>query len=170
MKETDKFQIDIYKLSNSSHEYDFEFNNKFFAEFEESIIEEGQGKIKATLEKSESLIKLTININGSIKLICDRSLDEFNLEINSTRSIVFKYGEEEQEINDEIMMITRNTQRLNLAQYVYEFIGIEIPMKKLHPRYEDGSQEDEMVYSDVIKSDLEEKPLDPRWAALKKLK
>ena len=169
MKETDKFQIDIFKLKNAKHEYDFEFDSNFFASFEGSIIEKGHGSIRVLLDKTESFITLTITISGVVELICDRSLDPFDFSIESSRSILFKYGEEEKEIDDEIIMITRSTQRLNLAQYFYEFIGIEIPMKRLHPRYVDETEEDEMVYTDENTGN-KDRAADPRWAALKKLK
>lgn len=170
MKELDKFQIDIFKLKNSKHDYEFEFDSNFFAEFEGTTVEEGHGNVFATVDKTESLIKLTIKINGVVKLKCDRSLDDFDFPLVTNKSILFKYGEEEKEIDDEIIMITRSTQRINLAQYIYEFVGIEIPMKKLHPRYTNETDEDELVYTDEAENEEKENAADPRWAALEKLK
>ncbi|MEQ8927702.1 MAG: DUF177 domain-containing protein [Fulvivirga sp.] len=171
MNALDRFHIDIFKLSNSTHSYEFEFNDKFFAEIENSIVEQGSGEVVITLDKNESFIKMTINITGKIELTCDRSLDLFDFPINVDKEIIFKYGEEEIELDDNIVMITRDTQRLNLAQYIYEFIGLEIPMKKLHPRFNDESEEDEMVYTDEeTKNDDNSEATDPRWEALKKLK
>lgn len=171
MNELDRFHIDIYKLSNSRHEYDFTFDNNFFIEQEESLIEKGSGDIHIILDKNESFIKMAISINGQVELICDRSLDPFDFNIEIDRSIIFKYGEEEKELDDDVIMITRDTQRLNLAQYVYEFIGLEIPMKKLHPRFENDNTDDELVYSDMDqKRDDNDADTDPRWETLKKLK
>ncbi|QSE96987.1 YceD family protein [Fulvivirga lutea] len=171
MNALDRFHIDIFKLSNSTHTYEFEFNDKFFAEIENSIVEKGAGNIHITLEKNESFIKMTIKITGKIELTCDRSLDLFDFPLNVDKEIIFKYGEEEIELDDNIVMITRDTQRLNLAQYIYEFIGLEIPMKKLHPRFDNESEEDEMVYTDEVKDNEDDsETTDPRWEALKKLK
>ncbi len=171
MNELDRFHIDIYKLSNSSHEYDFEFGDAFFTEQEGSIIEKGSGDVHVELEKNESFIKMTIQINSKVELVCDRSLDPFDFDIDIVRNIIFKYGEEEIELDDEVVMITRDTQRLNLAQYIYEFIGLEIPMKRLHPRFNDDNNDDELVYSDEDRKVEEDETLsDPRWEALKKLK
>jgi uncharacterized protein len=61
-----------------------------------------------------------------------------------------KYGEEDREIDDEIEMISRNRQGINVGQYIYEFIATSIPMKKLHPRYsEEEAKEvgDKLIYT-----------------------
>ena len=44
-------------------------------------------------------------------------------------------------------------------------------MKKLHPRYDQGMMDDELVYSsDGEITKTEEKVIDPRWNKLKELK
>ena len=171
MHELDRFHIDIYKLSNSTHEYDFEFNDVFFDAIEESIVEKGSGKIDIVLTKNDSFIKLTMKINGQVELTCDRSLETFDFPLEVNSDIIFKYGDEEVELDDEVYMITRETQRINIAQIAYEFIGLQIPMKKLHPKYDNSSEEDELVYFDDEKENEENSSaFDPRWEALKKLK
>lgn len=173
MRVLDRFNIDIYKLSNAIHQYDFEFGDTLFGEFEDGFVDKGKGKVNVSLEKNESFIKLTMIIDGNIELQCDRSLDLFDFPINIEKSIIFKYGEEEQELDDEIIIINRNRQSLNLAEFIYEFIGLEVPMKKLHPRFEDETDNDELIYSsENDNKEVENKTtdIDPRWEILKKLK
>ena len=92
MNVLDRFHIDIFKLSNKAHNYEFEFNDKFFAEIENSIVENGHGNIAITLDKNESFIKMTIKITGDIELVCDRSLDVFDFPIDVNKEIIFKYN------------------------------------------------------------------------------
>lgn len=170
----DRYYIDIFKLSSATHEYDFEFSEEFLQAFEESDIDKGKGTIKVILEKNESFIKMTIKINGTLQLICDRSLDEFDYPLDIERKIIFKYGEEEQDVDDEIIIISRDRQRINLSQYIYEFIGLEVPMKRLHPRYaDDENNEDELIYTSDSEEDDDnngDDEIDPRWNQLKDLK
>lgn len=166
------FTIDIYKLADGLHNYQFKIGNSFFEAIEDSFVDKGDGTVDIELKKNDSFIKLDFNINMVVELICDRSLDLFDFEINASHQMIFKYGEEEQEIDDEVIVITRNRQRIDVSQYIYEFIGIEIPMKKLHPRYVETDGEDELVYSSKApeQETKEEKPVDPRWEKLKGLK
>lgn len=178
MSELEKFNIDIYKLPNATHNYQFEIGNSFFEAFENSIVEKGKGKVNLVLEKTDNFIKLDFQINATIELECDRSLDLFDYPIHSENTLLLKFGDSEEEINDEIMVIPHEKQRINLAQYIYEFIGLSIPMKKLHPRYEDESEEDELIYSSEDqapdapdnKDQDSDEDIDPRWQKLKKLK
>lgn len=171
MDQLKKFNIEIVRLSNKKHQYDFDFDNDFFAEFENSLISEGEGKVDLELDKSESMISATFAITGFIKLTCDRSLDLFDFPLNVNERVIFKYGDEEGELTDEIQIISRDAHRINVAQTVYELITMAIPMKKLHPRYDGEDMDEEFIFqTDVEEEEAPTEAVDPRWAALEKLK
>jgi uncharacterized protein len=180
VKELKNFNIEIYKLSNGTHEYEFPIDEKFFEFFNYGLMEGGKGTSKVKLKKSETFIETEIKIEATIDLVCDRSLEVFPFSLNETHKMMFKYGDREEEITDEITIIPRDTQRLNMAQYIYEFMTLGIPMKKLHPRFKDAEyQENEegiLIYSSgpaeesAEDKDIPEDDIDPRWKILKKLK
>ena len=169
MEALKKYKIDIADLSVGEREYHFDFGNDFFANFENSIVKNGNGEIKAVLNKTESFIELTLHVTGKLELICDRSLDSFDFPISISREIIIKFGEEPEDNEvDDIMFISWNTPTINISQILYEFISVEIPMKKLHPRYRNEEDDnDELVYSS---EDLKNKIIDPRWKKLNELK
>ena len=57
MQELDKFNIDIFRLSNSTHDYQFEIGNSFFEAQPGSLISEGKGEVKVVLDKSDNFIQ-----------------------------------------------------------------------------------------------------------------
>ena len=141
------------------------------------------GKLTAdvSLQKSESMIQMTFNVEGTIELTCDRSLDLFDQPISFENTMIYKFGEEEKELSEDVMIILNNTQTINIADLLFEFIGLQVPMKKLHPRFQEEEEEDDddqeegvMVYSSTVDDskteEQQEEDVDPRWAALKKLK
>ncbi len=173
-----QYDINIFKLNDGEHQYSFQTDAAFFANFENSLVEKGDVNAKITLDKSPSLISMKIYLRGSVELICDRSLDTFDYPVHTEASMRFKFGEEEQELSEDMVVITNNTQVINVAQYIYEYIGLAIPMKKLHPRYVDEEDENteelRLIYTSETKkataSEQEEQEVDPRWNMLKKLK
>ena len=173
MKILEKYRIDIFKLSNDVHEYHFEINADFFSLYEFSEIKEGKGTCDVTLEKTSAMITLMFRIDTAIDLTCDRSLDEFKYQIESEEQVMFKYGDEEADLSDEVKVITQSTQSINVAHYLFEMITTKVPMKKLHPRFEtsdEEAEEDEIIYtSGAEETQQEEETIDPRWAALKNL-
>jgi uncharacterized protein len=163
------FSIDIVGLANKVHDFDFQINQLFFDHYGKELIEKGDLKAKVQLDKRETMIEARFNINGSIHLICDRSLDPYEQVLNIDKMVVFKYGHQEVELSDEIVLITRETPQIDLGQFIYEFIALEVPMKKLHPRFQNENTEDEFIYRSETE-DKSENTTDPRWDALKKLK
>src|SRR5690606_29009408 len=127
--------------------------------------------------KDVNLIEVLFDISGTVELICDRSLEPFDYPLNTTEKLLYKYGPEEQEINEEIYIITRDTPKIALAQLIYEFILLAIPAKKIHPDYkvemdeEDFDEEGQLVYVSEEESDEDEDvdslssdvDTDPRW-------
>ena len=163
------FSIDIVGLANKVHDFDFQINQPFFDHYGKELIEEGDLKARVQLDKRETMIEARFNINGSIHLICDRSLDPYEQVLDIDKMVVFKFGHQEVELSDEIVLITRETPQIDLGQFIYEFIALEVPMKKLHPRFQNENTEDEFIYRSETE-DKSENTTDPRWDALKKLK
>ena len=172
------YSINIVGLSNKQHQFHYEFGNEFFREYGSDLVSEGTFVVDLLLDKHETFLEGEFKIKGSARLICDRSLEPFDFPIEITRKIVFKYGDKDEEITDEIIIIQRDTATLEVGQYIYEFIALAIPLKKLHPRFKDEEEQDEdlstgkIVYSSEAEGDENNNGNegDPRWNILKKLK
>ena len=167
MKKLRQYKIDIFGLSNDTHQFQFEFDDEFFSSYENSLVSKGKGTCNVDLVKSASMIDLNLQIEGSVELICDRSLEHFDYPINVNQEVIYKYGDEEKELSENVFVILKDTQEINISDFLYEFITLEIPMKKLHPKFKDDNDSDEMIYTSQGEKESE---TDPRWEALKKLK
>ncbi|MFD1142591.1 YceD family protein [Larkinella insperata] len=179
MKELQKYDIQISSLENKSYEFDFESGDAFFEALEQDLIQRGSFKTHLVLTKSSSMIQLNFHINGTVELICDRSLDPFDEPLAIQEQLFLKYADHAEELTDEIELILWETQQINIARYLFDFIVLSLPMKKLHPRFraeeadEDEEQEGKVVYRSESSTENEdeasEPPVDPRWEALRKL-
>ena len=178
MEKLKEFDIQIYKLSNKLHKYEYTVSEPFFEQFGGEIIENGKLKINIDLDKRENLIEANVTFSGHIDLVCDRSLRDFEFPVNMEKKVLFKYGEEEVELEDNVFVITKNTQTINIAQYIFETIALEVPLKKIHPEeIHDDEEHNQYIYIDEEFDEVkdnedspEEEEIDPRWAALKNLK
>ncbi len=166
-----EYDIQVYKLSNKTHEYTYQITDAFFENFENTLIEKGSLVSDLILEKTPNLINIHFSIKGEVELTCDRSLEKFNHPIDVKTKLLFKYAEEYEELSDEIITVPHDIQQLNVAQYIYEFIGIQVPMKKLHPKFQNEETEgDIVIYQTNAEEEEKKDEVDPRWAALNKLK
>ncbi|QRR04245.1 DUF177 domain-containing protein [Dyadobacter sandarakinus] len=158
-----------------------ESGDAFFEELEQDLVEHGRFKTHVVLIKSATMIQLRFHIEGELTLTCDRSLEPFDEHFDINERIILKYGDHNEELTDEIEIINRNTARVNVANYIFDFIALSLPVKKIHPDLrtdEDESDEEGedgiLVYSSESTDDVPESeddaPVDPRWEALKKIK
>ena len=166
------YSVNILGLSQKTHSFEFQLGDAFFKKYGTEVVAEGQFEAKVILDKRETLIEANFKIEGKAHLICDRSLDPFEHHMKIDRTVIFKYGEEAQEISDEIIIIPHDQHHLDVGHQMYEFIVLAIPIKKLHPRFEleedelDDHNEGKIIYQ----SEKAEDEIDPRWEQLKKLK
>ncbi|MCE7993089.1 MAG: DUF177 domain-containing protein [Roseivirga sp.] len=177
MKAFRQYDIHIFKLAIGLHDYQFEIKDEFFELFDNELVSKGNLTIDVSLTKSETMIEMVLHIQGSVELECDRSLDHFDYPINSHRKMIYRLGEEMEELSDELMVIPKDSQIINIASLLFEFIGLEVPMKKLHPRFQTEEEDDDEEFLEIYSSTTEteeeqnqEEQVDPRWEALKKLK
>jgi uncharacterized metal-binding protein YceD (DUF177 family) len=164
----ERYRVNLLGLSHSIHHFEYDLGPEFLKKYDSGLVSEGSFKAQVAIDKRETFLDVSFAIQGSVKLICDRSLDEFDHPIDLSSKIIFKYGDEDKEISEDVMMIHRGTESLELGKFIYEFIALSIPMKKLHPRFKDESDEEGGI---IYTSDPEEKKeeIDPRWEMLKKL-
>lgn len=177
MNELRHYEIPIFGLENKRYEYDFESDDAFFGSLEQEMIEKGTIHTHLILNKSETMIRLDFQIKGTVELTCDRSLDLYDEPIDIERLLLLKFADHNEELTDEIELIERNTHNINVARYIFEFIATSLPMKKLHPRFREEDEQDDddesegkVIYtSETTEETTEDAPIDPRWAALRKL-
>ena len=85
--------------------------------------------------------------------------------MNTSKKILFKFGDKDEEISDEMMVINRNKSIVNVSKFIYEFFLLNIPVKRLHPSLKNEDNIDNFVY----KTNKTNK-VDPRLDLLNNLK
>jgi len=172
------FVIHIVGLSTSKPtKFEYKFGDEFFKDYETGFVSGSHFTTTVVINKHETFLEADFSIQGTVRLVCDRSLEEFDESVSLEKEMVFKYGDEQTELTDEIVVIPRDIATLDLGQYVYEFIVLSLPMKRLHPKFrseekDDDDSEGKMVYTSGAdeSDDDDDEEVDPRWEKLKKLK
>jgi len=164
-----EFVIPVNGLANGLHRYSFRIGKEFFERIEYSEFGNGMVEVGLELEKENSLFTFNFSFSGSVEVVCDRCNDLFNLEINGKERLIVKGSKEEGE-DDEIVYIPEETGQFDISHYLYEFISLLVPMRRVHPEDEEGIS---LCNPEVIKrlnQYSSHTGTDPRWDALKKLK
>jgi len=178
VKKDPQFDLPIARLSLKTHHFAFELGRAFFERFDPQgeFIADGNLHADVMLDKTERLITISFHIVGTVRLTCDRSLDEYDQPLDITHQLLVRYGDEPKELDDDVLQVTPDTLTLDVAQHLYDYIGLALPMKRLHPRFQNEADEDpeaetKLIFSTRSPGDNpdDDEPIDPRWAALKNL-
>ena len=168
----DDYTIPFYGLKEGVHAYNFEIDNWFFEFFDNPDLPGGKLKVLLSLFRKPSFLELEFSFKGQLSLICDRCLDEYDYPIEFDQKLFVRFGEEDEEQSNDVVVIPKEETRLNIAQYIYEFSALSIPVKKVHPDDENGNGtcNQEMIKKLEQHQRDSEEYTDPRWEALKNLK
>lgn len=162
-----EFLINIKGLSLKVHEFRFHIGDSFFEHFGKELVQKGNLQVELDLDKRETFLEASFVIKGSVGLICDRSLETFTHPIALESRVLFKYAAVAEEVSEDIIHITKETDQIDAGKLIYDLVGTAIPMKKLHPKFQNESNDD--AGSIVYTSGKPEDQIDPRWEKLKKL-
>lgn len=145
------FTIPLLGLKTGMHEFDFEVNSDFFAEFEESPISEANFKVKLYLDKRpDEMLVLVFTFQGTTAAECDRCLAEIQLPVKGEEQLVVKYADTAKE-EAEVVYLAKGTPEINVARYIYEFIILSLPIIKVY----DCEEEDPLPCDVVMLDKLE---------------
>jgi uncharacterized protein len=174
--DTKELLVIPYKgLKDGVHIFSFSLDDSFFIKVKYSEIKKGSLKAKIRLDKQPGQLVLFVEIIGNVKVMCDRCLDYFDLQINYNGSLYVKFvnGNEniKEHIEEDSISISNSNKELDITHYIYESICLSIPSQRIHPVNKNGrsSCNKKMIakilaYSANTQIDND---IDPRWMKLK---
>ena len=115
---------------------------------------------------------LTFVAKGTVNVTCDVSGETFDQEINGDLSLIVRFEDEFNDENEEILILPYSAFQINVAQYIYEMVVLNVPSRRVHPKVLDGTLESEALERLDTLRVTKEKPtedVDPRWDKLKSL-
>lgn len=143
----------------------------------EGLPEEFNGKIEITgqLRKLGKRFTFTGELEGTARLVCDRTLVEYDETIKSNISVSFivdgpaaKKGLEIQDGED--IPIRDEDKTIDLAGEIRQQLILALPMKRIAPEYRDKELNE--IFPEIVTDNNEDaqSEVDERWAALKNIK
>lgn len=172
MNSRDEYIIPFEGLKVGEYIYEFHIDDKFFEEFEYSIIKGGDIETVFTLEKKETMMLGHFKMSGNANMLCDRCMDPLAIPVSVSHQIVFKFSDEENE-DENLVHIPSSAFTIDISSIIYELLTVALPSRFVHEDEEHCNQEmlgilDE--YESYEEEENSDEEIDPRWNDLKKLK
>jgi uncharacterized metal-binding protein YceD (DUF177 family) len=139
------YDIAFVGLKPGIHEYFYDINDSFFESFQEQDFSHCAATVKTTLDKQHGCILLKFEIGGKLELTCDRcGSTSLPISLWDEFSLIVKLVENPEEMNlqeedPDVYYIGRTESHLHIADWIYEFINLSIPMQRRCSEEEKGS-------------------------------
>jgi uncharacterized metal-binding protein YceD (DUF177 family) len=135
MRSVNNYKLTFKGLNPGKHTFTFDIDDLFFALFEGSEIEHGRLFAEIVMEKHAALLQLDVKIAGKVKVECDRCLDELDVPVNYEGRLLVKFGKATNAIDadDEIMMLDPAEDEIDLSQFMFDSINVNLPLQRIHP-------------------------------------
>ncbi len=128
-----QYRIGFVGLGLGKHRFSFEIIPAFFESFPQPAFDKGAILLMLDLEKTNNMLALHFQFSGEVFLTCDRCMEDYPQTLGFSRDLLVKFGEEYAEISDDIVVIPSTETHFDVAQYVYEFIHLGLPVRHVHP-------------------------------------
>lgn len=137
-----EFLIAFSGLKRGTHLFEFDIDGAFFQDKPYALIRDCNIKVVLELLKKENMLELNFTMNGTMPLICDRCLEEFNYDMCFDKTIYVKTNAPKSapsEKDIDLHLLSANEHSLDVSPFIYEFISISVPMVKYHPNDKQGN-------------------------------
>ncbi len=170
--DTQKLTFDIQKIPEGQSRKTVSLPEDYFELKEGARLLEAD--VSVSFYRTDHFVKVSFEVNSNVELTCDRCLDTYSDTIKGAFDILFEPNavEETETVKSAVRQIPADDLVLDIEEEVRDTIILNIPAKKIHPKYydSDGNPEDfgTARFGDIEPE--EDEKIDPRWEELKKLK
>lgn len=171
----DKYRVELKGLKTNTLEMEFDLDNGFFADIEGEEFQRGAVKACVGLRKNRDVFDFTFDIKGTVIVPCDRCLDDLEVEVDTVETLRVRLGDSFADDGD-VVVVPESDGEINIAWYLYEFIVLALPMKRVHAP---GKCNREMTgklktHGTVVDDEADDdepmsEAIDPRWESLKSI-
>ncbi len=162
-------EVRVNDLKPGNYHYDYTLDGAFFSTFENEEFLDGNVIFNVTLEKTAHDTVFHFDFQGTIKSTCDRCLGELEVAVEGKQDLLVKFSDTESSDNEDTVVLPEKATTIDLAQWMYEYVVVAMPMQKLHKEGECDPEVLKYLNTEEEQTEASEE-IDPRWEALKQLK
>jgi len=170
VNKADQYQVAFSGLNPGSHIFDFEIGDAFFEDIQDAEISGGAVAVQVVMVKEERMMDLHLTISGVVKVPCDRCNELMDLAISGNERLIVKLGEDFFEESEDIQVIPETSHQFDLAPFLYEYIHLLMPVRRVHPEEGEGENHCDPEVIKRLSELSEHHNPDPRWEVLNRLK
>jgi uncharacterized metal-binding protein YceD (DUF177 family) len=131
------FEVAFVGLKPGVHEFSYELDEKFFLDRPlPADIRKVIANVKMILEKNNGFMLLKFEVDGKGEVNCDRCGNQLSINLWDEFKMLVKLVDNPEEMNNQesdpdVYYISRSESHLHVADWIYEFLILSIPIQKM---------------------------------------
>ena len=169
-KLSNPYLISFAGLKIGEYKFDYVIDDSFFKDREYSEVQHARISTAVTLTKGTNLLVFDIKMEGAINVMCDRCGDNFDLPVWGENKLVVSLTNDRFENETDIVSIPLDSFEIDISQYLYEYVSMLLPQRRIHPDKEDGTSTcnpESLKILNRLSEEKQEKKINPIWEELK---
>ena len=131
-----EFDIAFVGLKPGEHEFTYEIGDKFFSFYGPQDFSNVKATVRLKLDKKTGFMLLKFDVDGTVDVVCDRCGNMLPMQLWDEFKLVVKLVENPEEMNNQeddpdVYYISRTESHLHIADWIYEFINLSLPMSRM---------------------------------------
>jgi uncharacterized metal-binding protein YceD (DUF177 family) len=171
------FEIPFVGLKPGLHHFEYSVDDKFFANYGDQDFTNCKAIVKLELDRKNGFMLLKFDVDGTVDVSCDRCGNPLNFPLWDEFNVMVKLVDNPEEMNDQeedpdVYYISRGESHLHLADWIFEFINLSIPLQKTCPPDAMGGPQcnKEVLAKLANNGNPDNNETNPMWKALKRFK
>lgn len=170
MKQDKVYKIPFKGLKLGKHQFDYVIVKEFFESYPNNEFIDTEIAVTVDFNKKDTILELYFKMQGTVRINCDVSGEEFDQLLEGSYELIVNFGNEYNDENDQILIIPHNEYELDISQYIYEMVILNVPTKRIHPGVIDGTLKSKALDKlEELQNRNKKENIDPRWEKLKGL-
>ncbi|WP_341835375.1 DUF177 domain-containing protein [Chitinophaga pollutisoli] len=177
MKQLREFDIAFVGLTPGVHTFQYQIDGNFFEKLgAEPDFSDCHATVNLTLDKKAGFFLLKFEVGGRLTVTCDRCGQPFEMQLWDDFNQVIKLVDNPEEMSadedPDVTYISRTESHLNVADFIYEFINLAIPMQRIHPDDASGKSGCDPKVLEMLEKmkQQDEQQANPIWKGLEKFR
>lgn len=123
------YDLPVAGFGPGVHQFTYRLDREFFNLYSNAPVEDGVFEVEVEVDKRPDGLTVTIEVQGYMNTNCDRCLAAIQLPLETEQTFLYRYSTKDEK-DDEIFFIPPQTPVINIADHIYESIGLAIPIIK----------------------------------------
>lgn len=163
-----RYTIPLQVIEEGRFEITYQIQKEFIEENSIEDICNADITLHIVFNKKQHLHTLEYSLLGKVIAPCDRCLEECEIPVSITQTVICKdaaSSQENFEEEDDVILFHENDDIIDITEHVYDSLCISLPIQKVHS----NRKICDVFLKAFTKKEITKKEIDPRWETLKNI-